>query len=91
MAALGFQMPSESPVTVMVEVNKAQFALCTLQAGRIPQQPLDLNFTEGEEVTFFTEGNGDVHLTGKILIMIGHHTTGGPSYCYGNCENYDNH
>ena len=35
-----------------------------LQPGKIPQQPLDYCFTEGEEITFFTEGPGDVHLTG---------------------------
>ena len=64
MAALGFQNCSSLPVTVMVEVDKAQFALCTLQPGKIPQQPLDYCFTEGEEITFFMEGPGDVHLTG---------------------------
>ena len=64
MAALGFQNCSSVPVTIMVEVDKAQFALCTLQPGKIPQQPLDYCFTEGEEITFFTEGPGDVHLTG---------------------------
>lgn len=51
----------------MVEVDKAQFALCTLQPGKIPQQPLDYCFTEGEEITFFTEGPGDVHLTGYLV------------------------
>lgn len=69
MAALGFQNCSSTPVTVMVEVDKAQFALCTLQPGKIPQQPLDYCFTEGEEITFFTEGPGDVHLTGLPLII----------------------
>jgi len=69
MAALGFQNCSSTPVTVMVEVDKAQFALCTLQPGKIPQQPLDYCFTEGEEITFFTEGPGDVHLTGLHLLL----------------------
>ncbi|XP_029192311.2 46 kDa FK506-binding nuclear protein-like isoform X1 [Acropora millepora] len=67
MAALGFQNSSSSPVTVMAEVDKAQFALCTLQPGKIPQQPLDYCFTEGEEITFFMEGSGDVHLTGYLM------------------------
>lgn len=67
MAALGFQNFSSVPVTVMVEVDKAQFVLCTLQPGKIPQQPLDYCFTEGEEITFFTEGPGDVHLTGYLM------------------------
>ena len=55
----------------MVEVDKAQFALCTLQPGKIPQQPLDYCFTEGEEITFFTEGPGDVHLTGLFCFYVG--------------------
>ncbi|KAK2548703.1 46 kDa FK506-binding nuclear protein [Acropora cervicornis] len=67
MAALGFHNCSTSPVTVMAEVDKAQFALCTLQPGKIPQQPLDYCFTEGEEITFFMEGSGDVHLTGYLM------------------------
>ncbi|KAJ7384492.1 hypothetical protein OS493_021121 [Desmophyllum pertusum] len=67
MAALGFQNCSSTPVTVMVEEDKAQFALCTLQPGKLPQQPLDYCFTEGEEITFFTEGPGDVHLTGYLM------------------------
>ena len=66
MAALGFSNLTDGATTIMVESEKADYALCTLQAGKIPQQPLDLNFTEGEEVKFFLEGNGgDVHLTGK--------------------------
>lgn len=65
MAALGFSNLTDEATTVMVESEKADYALCTLQAGKIPQQPLDLNFTEGEEVKFFLEGDGgDVHLTG---------------------------
>eukprot|EP00794_Sanderia_malayensis_P010136 gene10136-11171_t len=64
MAALGFENLTAEPTTVMVESAKADFAICTLQAGKIPQQALDLNFTEGEEVKFFLEGNGGViHLT----------------------------
>ena len=70
MAALGFQNCSTTPVTVMVEVDKAQFALCTLQPGKIPQQSLDYCFTEGEEITFFTEGPGDVHLTGLLKVIV---------------------
>jgi len=70
MAALGFNNPTPDPVTVMVEVEKAQFALCTLQPGKIPQQSLDIAFTEGEEVTFYTEGNNEVHLTGEMIVSL---------------------
>lgn len=67
MAALGFNNTTADPVTIMIEVDKAQFALCTLQPGKIPQQTLDIAFTEGEEITFFTEGNNEVHLTGNLI------------------------
>lgn len=70
MAALGFNNPTPDPVTIMVEVEKAQFALCTLQPGKIPQQSLDIAFTEGEEVTFYTEGNNEVHLTGELITLV---------------------
>lgn len=66
MAALGFSNASPDPVSVMVEVDNAKFVLCTLQAGKIPQQQLLLKFTEGEHVSFFLEGDGEVHLTGYL-------------------------
>ena len=66
MAALGVSYLESGPTTVMIESEKANYALCTLQSSKIPQQPLNLNFTEGEEVKFFLDGNGgDVHLTGR--------------------------
>ena len=45
-------------VQVIVKHEKAEFLLCSLFYGTVFQQALDLNFTEGEEVTFFTEGRG---------------------------------
>ena len=64
MAALNASNTVKGSVTVMVEVEKACYPLCTLHTDRIPQQALDYVFTEGEEVLFYTEGNIDVHLTG---------------------------
>ena len=58
---------SNGQVTVMVEVEKASYPICTLRPGMIPQQALDYIFTEGEEVLFYTEGDLDVHLTGIVL------------------------
>ncbi|XP_014677742.1 PREDICTED: 46 kDa FK506-binding nuclear protein-like isoform X2 [Priapulus caudatus] len=58
----------QEPVSLMVQHDKAEFLLCTLSHNKIPQQPLNLSFTEGEEVTFFLEGKGTIHLTGYILI-----------------------
>ncbi|XP_046581557.1 46 kDa FK506-binding nuclear protein-like [Haliotis rubra] len=57
----------EKHVAVMIQHEKAEFVMCTLEFGRLYQQPLDLNFTEGEEVTFFLNGTGIVHLTGYLL------------------------
>lgn len=54
------------PVMVMLEHGKAEFLLCTLDQAQTRQVPLDLNFVEGEEVTFFLNGKGTVHLTGYI-------------------------
>ena len=45
-------------VAVMINHEKAEFLVCTLDNKHHFQQPLDLNFTEGEEVTFFLNGQG---------------------------------
>ena len=70
MAALNSSHGGKHSVTVMVEVEKACYALCTLNPDRIPQQALDYIFTEGEEVLFYTEGDLDVHLTGIKIIGV---------------------
>ena len=58
---------SGGSVTVMVEVEKACYPICTLNPEKIPQQSLDYVFTEGEEVLFYTEGGDmEVHLTGAV-------------------------
>ncbi|KAK3608155.1 hypothetical protein CHS0354_034114 [Potamilus streckersoni] len=56
-----------SQVSVMINHDKAEFLLCTLNHKHLLQQPLNLSFTEGEEVTFFLNGQGVVHLTGYLL------------------------
>ncbi|KAK2162090.1 hypothetical protein LSH36_104g03074 [Paralvinella palmiformis] len=58
---------ADSYISVMIQHDKAEFLLCTLRHGHLLQQPLDLNFTEGEEVTFFLNGKGVVHLTGYLV------------------------
>ena len=42
----------------MVQHDKAEFLICTLEHSHLYNQVLDLNFTEGEEVTFFLNGQG---------------------------------
>ena len=68
MYLLALDNPSPDPISVVVDVNKSQYILCNLQAGKILQQPLNLNFTEGEEIALFIEGDGEVHLTGILSI-----------------------
>ncbi|XP_075681338.1 46 kDa FK506-binding nuclear protein-like [Dermatophagoides pteronyssinus] len=58
---------TEQRVQVMMEQNKTKYLLCTLDSQKIIQTELDLIFTEGEEVTFFLNGEGTVHLTGYIM------------------------
>ncbi|XP_074650045.1 46 kDa FK506-binding nuclear protein-like [Tubulanus polymorphus] len=67
MAALEYDPDMKGAVSVMIQHEKAEFLLCTLQHGKLQQQTLDLNFTEGEEVTFFTKGTGNVHLSGYLV------------------------
>ena len=50
-------------VSVMIAHEKAEFLVCTLDNKHVYQQPLDLNFSEGEEVTFFLNGQGIVPYT----------------------------
>ena len=59
-----------TPVSVMVQVDKAEFLLCTLGYGNILQQKLELMFTEGEEVTFFLNGSGMCEVHWSILNVL---------------------
>ncbi|KAK3815298.1 MAG: hypothetical protein J3Q66DRAFT_314478 [Benniella sp.] len=66
MAALDEECkPGRSSIRVTVD-NKT-FILCSLIAGQIEQQNLDLVFTEGEEITFSVSGDNAVHLSGNFL------------------------
>merc|ERR1712025_475048 len=65
MAAL--EANGTAPAPIMVAHDKSEYLLCTLEAPHTRQQNLDLNFTEGEEVTFFHTGKGVVHLTGYLM------------------------
>ncbi|XP_041465848.1 46 kDa FK506-binding nuclear protein-like [Lytechinus variegatus] len=57
---------------LLVRHEKAEFLLCTLQYGDdIPypylQQTLNLNLSEGSEISFYSEGKGTIHLTGYLV------------------------
>jgi len=53
--------------SVRVTVDNKTFVLCSLTAGKVEQQNLDLVFTEGEEITFSVSGASIVHLSGNYL------------------------
>jgi len=54
-------------VSLMIEHEKAEYMLCTLEHERNLQVHLDHMFVEGEEVTYFLNGDGTVHLTGYVI------------------------
>ncbi|XP_046486915.1 46 kDa FK506-binding nuclear protein [Neodiprion pinetum] len=54
-------------VQVMLHYENRTFLLCTLNKGAALQVPLDLNFQEGTEIAFSSNGSGLVHLTGYLV------------------------
>ncbi|KAH9524759.1 hypothetical protein Btru_027741 [Bulinus truncatus] len=57
--------PGEN-VQVMLHQESTEYLLCTLH-NNLLQQPMDLNFATGEEVSFSLNGSGVVHLTGYLI------------------------
>ncbi|KAJ2660549.1 peptidylprolyl isomerase fpr3 [Coemansia sp. RSA 1200] len=66
-AALGLTLADDQRTSVVATVDGKDFVLCSLTPGKIEQQPLDLWMTEGEEITFETNGNNEIHLTGNFI------------------------
>ncbi|KAJ2832740.1 peptidylprolyl isomerase fpr3 [Coemansia erecta] len=66
-AALGATVVDELRTSVVLTVDDKSFVLCSLTPGAIEQQTLDIGLTEGEEITFETQGNNEVHLTGNFI------------------------
>jgi len=67
MAALESSGKSDEVVQVMLQQDSSEFLLCSLQHGKLLQQPLNLVFNQGQTVTFFLNGSGSVHLTGYVI------------------------
>ncbi|KAI8775877.1 46 kDa FK506-binding nuclear protein [Biomphalaria glabrata] len=67
MAALDVssKKPTEN-VQVMLQRESSEYLLCTFHSNLL-QQPLDLNFATGEEVSFSLNGSGVAHLTGYLV------------------------
>ncbi|KAI8321248.1 hypothetical protein GQ54DRAFT_298135 [Martensiomyces pterosporus] len=66
-ASLGATVSDEERTSVILTVDDKSFVLCSLTPGKIEQQTLDLSLTEGEEITFETQGSNEVHLTGNFI------------------------
>ncbi|KAI8801947.1 hypothetical protein BJ742DRAFT_835059 [Cladochytrium replicatum] len=64
MATLAKKGNSTKPVIVQVTVEDSTFNLCTLQSGHRENQPLEIYFSEGEEISLQAVGDAAVHLTG---------------------------
>ncbi|KAJ2779501.1 peptidylprolyl isomerase fpr3 [Coemansia javaensis] len=66
-AALGATLADEGRTSVVLTIDEKSFVLCSLTPGGTEQHLLDLSLTEGEEITFETQGNNEVHLTGNFI------------------------
>ncbi|XP_065334419.1 46 kDa FK506-binding nuclear protein-like isoform X2 [Cloeon dipterum] len=68
MAALDLRVATDEEVSVIMIVDNREFVLCSLtRKNHILQQPLDLNFIEGEDIALSLRGKGAVNLTGYII------------------------
>lgn len=68
-------------VQVWVNTDEANHLICSLDK-KSPNVNLDLAFSEGEVVAFYSKGNGVVHLTGFLLPEE-------PEYGYGDLDEED--
>ncbi|VEN38741.1 unnamed protein product [Callosobruchus maculatus] len=66
MAALDYSTSSDEPAQVMCGYDGRNYLLCTLRKPDVMQCPLDLNFEVGDELSFATNGECHVHLTGYL-------------------------
>jgi FK506-binding nuclear protein len=72
MAALDKKLENEERSSVIVRIgneneSSSEFVLCSLTPGKIEQCLLNHVFIVGEKVTFFTNGENSIHLTGNFL------------------------
>ena len=66
-ASLDTSSAGDGDVQVLLSVDDQTYLLCTLRKNTVLQSALNINFTAGDKVTFFSKGNGIVHLTGSLL------------------------
>lgn len=65
-ASLDIANSDAEPVQIMLTFEKRNYLLGTLQKGKVLQIPLDLNFDKGNLISFTSNGNSHVHLTGYL-------------------------
>jgi FK506-binding nuclear protein len=66
-ASLETSTAGDSDVQVWFSNDEQTYLLCTLRKNTVIQKSLNLNFTVGDKVTFFSKGNGVVHLSGSLM------------------------
>ncbi|KAK9727576.1 peptidylprolyl isomerase fpr3 [Basidiobolus ranarum] len=67
MASFGDEVKGKQRSCLKVVVDEQTYVLCSLTPNKVEQQPLDIIFTEGEEITFSVNGENTIHLTGNYL------------------------
>ncbi|KAK9766572.1 peptidylprolyl isomerase fpr3 [Basidiobolus ranarum] len=67
MASFGEEVKGKQRSCLKVVVDEQTYILCSLTPNKVEQQPLDIIFTEGEEITFSVNGENAIHLTGNYL------------------------
>ncbi|KAI9308657.1 hypothetical protein BJ944DRAFT_195594 [Cunninghamella echinulata] len=70
MAALADEIIVDTKSSLNIIVDDIEFVLCNLIPGKIEQQPLNVQFCEGEEITLFVKGKSTLHLTGNYIFNI---------------------
>lgn len=58
---------SSDDIQVLLTSDDNVYILCTLNKVNDKQRPLDLNFAEGDKISFAIKGEGIVHLTGFLI------------------------
>jgi len=67
-AALEVDSCDDTPVHLVLTSDKLKYVLCTLRKNTCEQVALDLNFAEGDTISFTSEGTGNVHLSGYLVV-----------------------
>ncbi|KAI8051683.1 hypothetical protein BDF22DRAFT_691730 [Syncephalis plumigaleata] len=67
MASFGKKVSGNERSSVIAVVDGKEYVLCNLIPNKIEQQPLDVIFSMGEEITLYVTGKNEVFLTGNYI------------------------